>query len=264
MTGQYIPRKYTHICFIADKRLNAKQYMKKLIQQYGQADIHAADVIVVLGGDGCMLHTLQQTLNTGTPVYGINFGSVGFLMNRYRPDDLSERLEQAVPTVIHPLQMHAETLDGHIVSASAINEVSLLRQTHQAAKIRIVVDRVVRLDELIADGVLVATPAGSTAYNLSVYGPILPIGSNLLALTPISAFRPRRWRGALLDHRSHIRFEVLMPKTRPVSATADSTEVRDITAVDIQEDHQKPLTLLFDADHVLNERILQEQFLQLP
>jgi NAD+ kinase len=252
---------YTKICFVSSSRPAAQQHLQELVQKYGNTSIEEADVIVVLGGDGRMLKTLQSTLKLGTPVYGINFGTVGFLMNAPRSGDLVERLHNTIPARIYPLTMHVETLNGEKVTATAINEVSLLRQTHYAAKIRVLVDEVVRLEELIADGILVATAAGSTAYNLSVYGPILPIESKLLALTPISTFRPRRWRGAILDHTSRIRFEIIRPDERMVSATADSTEVRNIVAVDVQEDQAHPLTLLFDADHALNERILREQFI---
>ena len=218
-----------------------------------------ADIIVALGGDGFMLQTLHAFLGQGKPIYGMNLGSVGFLMNEYRQEDLPERLAAADKAVIHPLKMTAHT-QSRAIEARAFNEVSLLRETRQAAKIRILVDGKARISELICDGVLVATPAGSTAYNLSAHGPILPIAADLLALTPISAFRPRRWRGALLPHRAVVRFEMLENRKRPVSAVADDFEVRDVTAVDVEEDRSISMTLLYDAGHSLDERILAEQF----
>ncbi len=257
-------KNFHKIHFTEDHRSESQAFLMELVQKYGNSSLENADVIVVLGGDGQMLHTLQKTLKRNIPAFGINFGSVGFLMNARRPQDLMERLQNSVPTTIHPLEMKGVTTDGTLFVASAINEISILRQTHQAAKIRIIIDGVTRLEEMTADGILVASPAGSTAYNLSVYGPVLPIGSNLLALTPISAFRPRRWRGAILSNKSHIRFEIINPQARPVSATADSTEIRNIATLDIHENLDNALTLLFDADHALNERFLQEQFLQLP
>jgi NAD+ kinase len=218
-----------------------------------------ADVIVALGGDGFMLQTLHAFLSKGKPIYGMNLGSVGFLMNEYRADDLSARLEAAERAVVHPLRMRAHT-DRGMTEALAFNEVSLLRETRQAAKIRIMVDERPRISELVCDGVLVSTPAGSTAYNLSAHGPILPIDAALLALTPISAFRPRRWRGAILPHRAKVRFEILESGKRPVSAVADDFEVRDVKAVDVAEDRAIAMTMLYDAGHNLDERILAEQF----
>lgn len=220
-----------------------------------------ADVIVALGGDGFMLETLHRHIDRGVPVYGMNCGTIGFLMNPYGEDELPERLARATPVTLAPLRMAVRDRYGHDHTALAINEVSLLRQTYQAAKIRVVVDGVARLDELVCDGVLVATPAGSTAYNMSAYGPILPLGAKLLALTPISAFRPRRWRGALLPHGAEILFEVLEAEKRPVSATADSTEVRDVVAVTVSEAADVALKLLFDPDQNLEERVIKEQFL---
>ena len=231
--------------------------MRKRHHDVGAAD---ADIIVALGGDGFMLQTLHAFLGTGKPIYGMNLGSVGFLMNEYRPDKLIERLDAAERAVVHPLRMKAHTARG-ATEALAFNEVSLLRQTRQAAKIRIVVDEKIRIGELICDGVLVSTPAGSTAYNQSAHGPILPIDAALLALTPISAFRPRRWHGALLPHRARTRFEILDPEKRPVSAVADDLEVRHVTIVDVAEDRSIAMTMLFDAGHSLDERILAEQFL---
>jgi NAD+ kinase len=218
-----------------------------------------ADIIVALGGDGFMLQTLHAFIDKGKPIYGMNLGSVGFLMNEFRTDDLLTRLAAAEKAVIHPLRMQASSAKGAI-KALAFNEVSLLRETRQAAKIRIVVDGRARISELICDGVLVSTPAGSTAYNLSAHGPILPIDAALLALTPISAFRPRRWRGAILSHRAKVRFEILESAKRPVSAVADDFEVRDVSAVDVAEDRTISMTMLYDAGHNLDERILAEQF----
>lgn len=228
-------------------------------QRHADAGPDAAEVIVALGGDGFMLQTLHAFLGKGKPIYGMNLGSVGFLMNEYREDHLVERLAAAERAVVHPLCMIAHNKAGE-TKALAFNEVSLLRETRQAAKIRIIVDGRPRISELICDGVLVSTPAGSTAYNLSAHGPILPIDAALLALTPISAFRPRRWRGALLPHRAKVRFEILESPKRPVSAVADDFEVRDVTAVDVAEDRGIAMTMLYDAGHNLDERILSEQF----
>ena len=227
--------------------------------RHDDAGADAADVIVALGGDGFMLQTLHAFLRKGKPIYGMNLGSVGFLMNEYREDALLDRLAAAEQAVVHPLRMQAKGRDG-AVEALAFNEVSLLRETRQAAKLRVVVDERPRIAELICDGILVATPAGSTAYNLSAHGPILPIDAALLALTPISAFRPRRWRGALLPHRARVRFEVLESAKRPVSAVADDLEVRNVSTVDIEEDRSIAMTMLYDAGHNLDERILSEQF----
>lgn len=207
-----------------------------------------------------MLQTLHAFLGKDKPIYGLNLGSVGFLMNEYRVEDLDRRLDAAEATKIHPLRMRAITRLGDSAEALAFNEVSLLRETRQAAKLRIFVDDKVRIAEMICDGILVSTPAGSTAYNLSAHGPILPIDADLLALTPISAFRPRRWRGAILSHRARVRFEILEAEKRPVSAVADNFEVRDVETVDIAEDRSVAMTMLFDAGHSLDERILAEQF----
>jgi len=219
-----------------------------------------ADVIVALGGDGFMLESLHRFMDRRVPMFGMNRGSVGFLLNDYREDALTERIAAADRVSLHPLRMSATTISGIRHEARAINEVSLLRETRQSAKIRIRVDGVVRLDELVCDGVLVATPAGSTAYNLSAHGPIVPLGSEVLALTPISAFRPRRWRGALLQHTVTVGFEILEPDKRPVSAVADYTEIRDVATVEVAEDRDVTLTLLFDREHNLGERIIKEQF----
>jgi NAD+ kinase len=238
---------------------HAEDSVAALTKRYGDAGPENCDIVVALGGDGFMLQTLHSFTGKGKPIYGMNKGTVGFLMNEYQAEDLIERLAVAEKAVIHPLLMTAHTA-SRPVEARAFNEVSLLRETRQAAKIRILVDGRPRISELICDGVLVATPAGSTAYNLSAHGPILPIGADLLALTPISAFRPRRWRGALLPHRAKVRLEMLESRKRPVSAVADDFEVRDVTAVDVAEDRSISMTMLYDAGHNLDERILAEQF----
>lgn len=230
--------------------------MRRRHPDAGPAD---ADIVIALGGDGFMLQTLHAFLDTGKPIYGMNLGSVGFLMNEYRAENLIERLAAAEQAVVHPLRMKAHSAKG-VTESLAFNEVSLLRETRQAAKISILVDERIRIAELICDGVLVSTPAGSTAYNLSAHGPILPIDAALLALTPISAFRPRRWRGALLPHRARVRFEILESAKRPVSAVADDFEVRDVSTVDVAEDRSIAMTMLYDAGHNLDERILAEQF----
>jgi len=248
------------LAFVAGDRPEAQAALARLTARYGQISETEADVIVALGGDGSMLETLHRNLERRTPVYGMNRGSVGFLLNDYDEDDLPRRVAEAVPTVIHPLQMDAWTEDGRVHSGLAINEVSLLRQTRQSAKLRIQVDGRVRMEELACDGCLVATPAGSTAYNLSAHGPIVPLDAKVLALTPISAFRPRRWRGALLPHQSRVTFEILEADKRPVSATADGFEVRRVTRVEIRERRDVALTMLFDAGRSFDERVLAEQF----
>jgi len=246
--------------FAASARPEAQEARERLRARYGEASEAQADVIVALGGDGCMLETLRRRLIDGKPVYGMNRGTVGFLMNDYAEPDLIARLERAEAVRIRPLAMTATLRDGGVEERRAINEVSLWRQTAQTVRVRILVDGRERMAELACDGVMVATPAGSTAYNLSAHGPILPIASRLLALTPISAFRPRRWRGALLPSGARVRFEVIEPERRPVSAAADNLEVRDIVSVEVQEDAVTALTMLFDADHALEERVLREQF----
>lgn len=248
------------IHFTASAKPEARQALESMTRRYGQTQIGRADVIVALGGDGWMLETLRGRYADKLPVYGMHRGTVGFLMNEFKEEDLPARLDAAVRAVIHPLMMTAVTVKNKVTHMQAINEVSLLRQTSQTAKLKIVVDGKPRLDELAADGVLVATPAGSTAYNLSAHGPILPIGANLLALTPISPFRPRRWRGALLRHDARVEIEVMDAERRSVSASADTQEVRDVARVEIREDHAKALTMLFDEGHALDERILREQF----
>jgi NAD+ kinase len=248
------------IAFVAAGHPEAREALARLEPRYSAVAPAEADVIVALGGDGFMLETLHNHLDRHVPIYGMNKGTVGFLMNDYAEDDLDGRIERAVPASIHPLAMKAECVDGSIVEALAINEVALLRQSRQAAKIRILIDGKERLSELVCDGVLLATPAGSTAYNLSAHGPILPVSSNVLALTPISAFRPRRWRGAILPREAHVVFEVKDPKHRPVSATADTTEARHIVTVSVHENRDVALAMLFDPEHGLEERILKEQF----
>src|SRR5215469_4638951 len=246
--------------FVAIESPDAQAALAALRARYSDAGPDDAKAIVALGGDGFMLQSLHAFLGRDKPIYGMNFGSLGFLMNEYREEGLELRLEAAEAAQVHPLRMRARTGDGKTAEALAFNEVSLLRQTRQAAKIRIIVDAKTRIAELICDGVLISTPTGSTAYNLSAHGPILPIDAALLALTPISAFRPRRWRGALLPHRARVRFEVLESTKRPVSAVADDFEVRDVTIVDVAEDRSIAMTMLYDAGHNLDERILAEQF----
>lgn len=253
-------RRFANIAFVASDTPEAQTAAAALAKRYGDADPETADAIVALGGDGLMLQTLHHHLKSGVPIYGMNRGSVGFLMNEYREDSLLERLANATINVIHPLRMRVENVNGAHREALAINEVSLFRQSYQAARLRISVDGTVRMEEMMCDGVLVATPAGSTAYNLSAHGPILPIEAPLLALTPISPFRPRRWRGALLPNTAHVQVTVLEAEKRPVSAVADHTELRDVRAVEIEEAAGIDLFMMFDPDHALDERILAEQF----
>lgn len=249
------------VAFVAGEAAQAQAALAELNRLYAAVPPETADIIVVLGGDGFMLETLHRFLDRGVPFYGMHRGSVGFLMNAYAAAGLPERLRRARPVRIKPLAMTARDAAGAEHSALAINEVSLLRQTRQTAKIRISVDGVVQLEELASDGVLVATPVGSTAYNLSAHGPIVPLAAGVLALTPISAFRPRRWRGALLPHTAQLRFDVLEGEKRPVSAVADFTEVRDVLSVSVCETRSVELTMLFDPEHDLEERVLKEQFL---
>lgn len=248
------------IAFSAAATLLAQQHQAALAARYGSAPLGEAEIIVCLGGDGTMLEALHRTLGRNIPVYGMNCGSVGFLMNAFSDADLPGRLARAQTVDLHPLRMHAVTRAGGVEEALALNEVSLLRQLRQTAKIRITVDGRVRLEELVCDGVLVATPAGSTAYNLSAHGPIVPLSANLLPLTPISAFRPRRWRGALLPSSAEVVFDVLEGDKRPVAAVADFTEVRDVASVAVSEDRSVKATILFDPDQGLSERIVAEQF----
>ena len=252
------PRK---LHFVASSVVEAQDALADLRKLHGDAGPDASDVIVALGGDGFMLQTLHAFLNQRKPIYGMNVGTIGFLMNEYHPKDLPARIDAAESAILHPLRMYANT-QSKIIEGLAFNEVSLLRQTRQAAKLRILIDDKVRISELICDGALVSTPAGSTAYNLSAHGPILPIDADLLALTPISAFRPRGQRPAILPHRARVRFEVLEAAKRPVSAVADDFEVRDVLTVDVAEDRSVTMTMLFDRGHSLDERILAEQFNQ--
>ena len=251
---------YSRIAFVASEANDAQAAKAELSERYGSVLEEDADVVVALGGDGFMLQALHRFRDTGIPIYGMNRGSVGFLMNAYRTEDLPARLAAAERVVIHPLMMEATDKKGRMHRALAINEVSLIRQSYQAAKLRIAIDGKVRLDELICDGVLVATPAGSTAYNLSAQGPILPIGTPLLAITPISAFRPRRWRGALVPDRARVEIAVLESDKRPVNATADHFQVLDVVAVRARLDTGTSMAMLFDRDHSIDERILREQF----
>jgi NAD+ kinase len=251
---------YDRIAFVASPIPEAQDALRKLATLYRNADPQSADVIVALGGDGLMLQTLHRFMSCGKPIYGMHRGKVGFLMNEFHESKLRERLAAARITVIHPLLMCAWDKSGQSTEHHAFNEVSLFRQTYQAARLHILVDGQVRLPELVADGVLVATPAGSTAYNLSAQGPIIPISASLMALTPISPFRPRRWHGALLPDRAQVRVEVLEPDKRPVAAVADHDEVREVSAVDIRTDHAIGVQMLFDPGHSLDERIVREQF----
>ncbi len=253
-------RKYQRIAFVASQSDEAQQALKQLVAEFGNTEPDQADVIVALGGDGLMLQTLHRYMRSGKPIYGMHRGTVGFLMNEFSTHSLPDRLEAAKLTVINPLLMRATDVNGDVHIYHAINEVSLFRQTHQAARLRILVDERERMAELVADGVLVATPAGSTAYNLSAQGPILPINAALLALTPISAFRPRRWRGALLPNTAFVVIEVLEGDKRPVAAVADHDEARDVRRVEILTDRTISIRMLFDPGHSLEERILSEQF----
>lgn len=248
------------IAFVASRSDEAQAALLQMRKQYPEASLEDADIIVALGGDGFMLRTLHRHMTLNKPVYGMKLGTVGFLMNQFRMDDLPERLTRAQATTLKPLVMDAVNESGSSVTSLAFNEVSLLRQTKQAAHIRVSLNSIEKIEELMCDGVLVSTSAGSTAYNLSAHGPILPLGADVLALTPISPFRPRRWRGAILRAGTEVKFEILDPYKRPVSATADSNEVRDVVEVTVRESRDKTVNLLFDPEHNLEDRILNEQF----
>jgi NAD+ kinase len=252
--------KDSRIHFVSSGTEGADAAAAALRTRYGDVGVADATTIVALGGDGLMLETLHRFMDRGIPVYGMNFGSVGFLMNEFNDADLPSRLVAAKPTHIYPLHMHVVSASGESNDALAFNEVSLFRASFQAVKIVIVVDGRTRLEELICDGVLLSTPAGSTAYNLSAHGPILPLDAPLLALTPVSPFRPRRWRGALLSDKATVRFDILEAQKRPVNAAADHTEVKDVVTVTVRESRDRTATLLFDASHSWNDRILTEQF----
>jgi NAD+ kinase len=253
--------KFKALAIVAAKNDEAQAAEKRLKEQYPHVAPEEADLVVALGGDGFMLETLHRFMDRKTPIFGMNRGSVGFLMNEYRENSLHERIAETKPIELRPLRMTAIDSAGGEHRALAVNEVSLLRQTRQAAKIRIQVDGIMRIEEMICDGALLATPAGSTAYNLSAHGPIIPIGAGLLALTPISVFRPRHWRGALLPHTANVVFEILDPERRSVSAVADFTEIRDVVRVEVRESNRFTPTLLFDPEHNLEERIIREQFI---
>ncbi len=251
----------TKIAFLASSTEEAQAAKEQLESLYPTVSPEKADILVALGGDGFLLETMHKHLPTRKPIYGMHCGTIGFLMNQFRPSELMKHLEKAKPTILHPLEMTVKSQDNKLIKAIAFNEVSLLRETRQAARIQITIDGIVRLNELVCDGILVATPAGSTAYNLSAHGPIVPLGAPLLTLTPISAFRPRRWKGALLPENVEIIFTVLEPVKRPVSAVADFTEVRDVLSVSIRQYKEVSVQVLFDHDHNLDERIFQEQFI---
>ena len=255
-------KSFSKLAFVASQKTSAKTALKTLTKKYCNYDAGDADAIVALGGDGFMLETLRKympLIRRGLPVYGMNRGTIGFLMNEYKEEDLLERVSKSEATTVRPLKMNV-TGAGGTYEELAFNEVSLYRQSQQAAHIKIVVDGKTRLEHLIADGILIATPAGSTAYNLSAHGPVVPLGSHILALTPISAFRPRRWRGALLNADAKVEFEILDGQKRPVAASADNKEIRNIQKVMIEQDNKTSLTLLFDPAHGLGEKILREQF----
>jgi NAD+ kinase len=254
------PKRYDRIAFVASAGVEAQAALKQLTGLYGNCDLAEADIVVALGGDGLMLQTLHGQMHSGKPIYGMHRGTVGFLMNGFTSHDLRARRAAARETVIHPLLMRATDAGGAVHPHHAINEVFLFRQTNQAARLRILIDQRERMAELIADGIMVATPAGSTAYNLSAQGPILPINAALLALTPISAFRPRRWRGALLPDTAFVAIEVLEGDRRPVAAVADHDEVRNVSRVEVLSDKTISMRMLFDPGHSLEERILSEQF----
>tara|TARA_B100001989_G_C24538007_1_gene465640 strand:- start:1252 stop:2010 length:759 start_codon:yes stop_codon:yes gene_type:complete len=248
------------ICFFASEKPRAREALDFLTSEYGDLAAKDADILVVLGGDGTMLRALHKYIDVDIPIYGLNLGTFGFLMNEYRKKCLIERIEKATKYEIHPLRMIAQDKHGKEFSELAFNEVSLLRETHNAAKLMLFINDEIRIPMLVCDGIMVSTPLGSTAYNSSAGGPIVPLGANVLPVTPISAFRPRRWPGALIHSKSSIRFDIIRPNERPVSVSADFTEIRDVTSVNIKEDLNVSRTLLFDEDYHLEERIFQEQF----
>lgn len=255
-----MPRSFQSLCFLASTSPEALAAREELIAIYGQAPQEEAEVMVALGGDGFMLQMLHNTMNSGKRVYGMNRGSIGFLMNDYRTDNLAERIDAAVENAFHPLEMRTVNADGTESIALAINEVSLFRQSYQAAKLKVEIDGHERLEELICDGVMVTTPAGSTAYNLSAHGPILPLDAPLLAITPVSAFRPRRWRGALLPNKVTVDITILESEKRPVNAVADNTEVKSVLSVRIAQTEDTTARILSDPDRSWSDRILAEQF----
>lgn len=248
------------LAFLASETEKSQDSLKFLEKRYGQHDPLIADVMVVLGGDGFMLQCLHQYMHQSIPVFGLRRGTVGFLMNDYADEDLLERIGEAKETVLHPLRMHATGVDGQAAESLAINEVSLLRQTKQSAHIEVLINQQTKIDTLVGDGILVATPAGSTAYNLSAHGPVIPLGSEILAVTPISPFRPRRWRGAIIPSHAEVTFKVKSQHKRPVSATADNTEIRDVSEVVIKEAKDVKIRALYDEKHNLEDRIINEQF----
>jgi len=253
--------KQKKIALVASETDTAQAAAHALRQTYDFVSIEEADIIVALGGDGFILHLIHDIMPHKASIFGMNRGTIGFLLNDFQEHNLIARINSSLPVTLHPLRMIAQTENGDQIEALAINEVSLLRQTQQTAKVRIRVDGKVRMEELVCDGVLLSTPAGSTAYNLSAHGPIIPMNSDIMAMTPISAFRPRRWKGALLPQSAHVTFEIIEPLKRPVSAVADTTEVRHITKVDIRQDRSIKINLLFDSNHTLEERIFNEQFI---
>ena len=249
-----------NIACVASRSPEAQAGLSALAKRYALTTVDRADVIVALGGDGFLLHTMHAHLETGLPFYGMNRGTVGFLLNEFTPDNLPERLNAARRQTLHPLSMTATTTAGETHTALAFNEVALLRYSQQSAHIRVCINGQERLENLVCDGIMVATPAGSTAYNLSARGPIIPLGSNVLALTPVSPFRPRRWHGALLPHTAVVEFEILAPEKRPVGASADSFEVRNVARLAVSENPALSANVLFDPGHSLEERIFNEQF----
>lgn len=251
---------YTKVACVASEAPRAQAGLATLSERYPLVPVKEAEVIVALGGDGFLLSAMHEYHHLGLPIYGMNRGTVGFLLNQFSADNLMQRLDAAHEQALNPLRMTATDLNGHKLTGLAFNEVSLLRYSQQSAHIKVMINGKTRLENLICDGIMVATPAGSTAYNLSARGPIIPVGSNVLALTPVSPFRPRRWNGALLPHSATVEFEIINPEKRPVGASADSFEVRDVAHVMVSEDHSECTTILFDPDHCLEERIFSEQF----